>query len=943
MNRTNYIWGAVILMGVSALNLGFRAPARGPMAPTSRLENKRHATVRISETYGKLPLSFEANQGQTDSRVKFLSRRSGYTLFLTSNEAVLALRRRSAIRTDSVLANGQLPTMRDRNQLRRTLLPAPKLLASDVEPPDSDPVSQAPAVLRMKLVGANPNPKVEGLEMLPGKSNYFIGNDPKKWHTNVPNYAKVKCKDVYPGIDLAYYGNDGRLEYDFVISPGVDPRAIILAVDGAVAPVSPPADNAAVGTPPLQIDPSRDLLISTDAGEVRVHKPVVYQPVARPSRRHAGETPSLQLTNSKSQIQNRKSVDGGFLLLDANRVGFEVSNYDRSLPLIIDPVLSYSTYLGGSGGDFGRALALDSSGDVYVAGSTESPDFPALNAYDSDFGGGMCGDSPCTDAFVTKLASSGTELVYSTFLGGAGGDGALGLAVDAAGSAVVTGHTGSSDFPTTEGALQLAKAGPSCDLSREGCGDVFVTKLNSAGDHLVCSTYLGGSEDDGGHRIAVDSSGSAYLFGTTSSPDFPTVNPLQAQYGGQIDVFIAKLNATGSNLIYATYIGGTQWDAGYPGDIVVDVTGNVYVGGWTTSADFPTTPGAFQTEFAGAGLYDLIGDAFVLKLNPSGSALIYSTYLGGSGADPGDTLAVDSSGNAYIGGWTSSIDFPTTPGSVAPAHAGGVGCPDENAIQCWDGFLAKLNATGSALVYSTHLGGTDMDQVDGVVADSVGNAYVSGISSSLDLPTRNAFQSTNAGLSDGFVMMLDARGTLVYFTYIGGSDHDDTFALAVDTWGSLYVTGSTCSADLPTTQEPFQPIYAGGCVGNSPEDQGDAFVVKISRGFGVEVQPPIEPDATSIFDSRRGVVPVRFALMADGECTCDLYPATIALFRVGDAAPVPVNESEFLMPSDDGLNFRVAGCQYEYNLGTRSLALGQYMVEIWMGNMKVGEAEFGLR
>ena len=934
---------ALVLLGILIAKVSSRRSDPPEKRSTKQGQLVHTSRPRLAQNYGRLPLSFELNKGQTDSQVKFLSRGRGYTMFLTQGEAVLALRAgnqkangkgqkakvedrdlwRQPSRIHSVdwaTDNGSLAT----DGLFSPLIQNPKSQIQNSPAPSTQP--QAPDVVRLKLVAANANAKVVGLDPLPGKTNYFIGNDPKKWRTNVPTYAKVKYKSVYPGIDLVYYGNQRQLEYDFVVAPGADPRVIALDINGAEK---------------MQIDPQGDLVLSIHGGDVRFHKPVVYQVQSTVGSRQSKATDKGRLTtddsNPKSKIENPKSVEGRFLLLASNRVGFEVPNYDKTLPLIIDPVLSYSTYLGGSGGDFGWGLALDSSGYVYVAGSTRSANFPTLNAYDPEFGGGMCWDLPCADAFVTKLDPSGSELVYSTYLGGTGEDAAgWGLAVDAAGSAYITGQTLSTDFPTMN-PLQGVNAGDA---------DAFVAKLNPAGDALLYSTYLGGIDREWAYSITVDSSGNAYLAGTTYSADFPTVSPLQEEFaGGESDVFVAKLNAAGSELVYATYIGGTQGE--YATGIAVHSSATVYVAGQTGSADFPTTPGAFQTAFGGAGLSGM-GDAFVLKLNPSGSAFIYSTYLGGSRWDPGDTLAIDSSGNAYVAGWTSSSNFPTTPGSVSPTYIGGAGCLEEENwehwLPCWDGFLAKLNPTGTALVYSTYLGGTDMDQVDGVVADAAGNAYVSGISSSLDFPIRNAFQPTNAGSSDGFVMKLNSSGALIYSTYIGGAGNEDAFAVALDTSGSLYVTGTTCSADFPTTPGAFQTTYAGGCLNDYIGEPGDAFVVKIdSRTFAAHVQPPIEADGSSVFKAKRGVVPVKFKLTADGARTCDLYPATIAFFRVGSAAPEPVNESEFIMASDDGLNFRVAGCQYEYNLSARSLGPGKYRVEIWMGGVKVGEATFGLK
>jgi hypothetical protein len=449
-----------------------------------------NVSPRLIQSYGKMPLSFEANQGQTDPKVKFLSRGSGYSLFLTASEAVLKLERASQ------MTKG--PATRDQK-------------SKSPQPP-------VPQVLRMKLVGANPNPNVRGTDQQEGKSNYFIGNDPKKWRTNVPNYGKVKYEGVYPGVDLVYYGNQQQLEYDFVVAPGAAPAVIRLDLG-----------TAGERRSPLRIAANGDLVINSAGGEVRFQKPVVYQ--------------SKSTENHQSSVDNRQLLDGHYLLRPHHRIGFEIASYDHSKPLIIDPVLSYSTLLGGTTLDYGFGVAVDTQGNAYV-----------------------------------------------------------------------TGFTFSSDFPTTRGALQTTCSG--------GCGlasDAFVAKLNPSGSALIYSTYLGGNGIDSGYGIAIDSSGSAYIAGSTDSSDFPTTpGAFQTAFGGTTDGFIAKLNPTGSVLVYSSFLGGTNSDQEY--GIAVDPSGNAYVTGFTKSVAFPTTPGAFQTTFDGG-----FDNATVTKLNPTGSALVYST------------------------------------------------------------------------------------------------------------------------------------------------------------------------------------------------------------------------------------------------------------------------------------------------------------------------------
>ncbi|MGB2635949.1 MAG: SBBP repeat-containing protein [Candidatus Acidiferrum sp.] len=556
----------------------------------------------------------------------------------------------------------------------------------------------------MKLVGSDPHATVSGVDELSSKSNFFIGSDPKKWQTNLTNYAKVKYVGVYPGVDLIYYGNQDKLEYDFVVAPGADLRRIQFDLRG---------------TKRIHLDKHGDLVLKMETGEdeIRWLRPVVYQK-----------------KNGTKQL-----VAAHYAITDGNRVGFEVAEYDASRTLYIDPVI-YSTYLGGTGGDDSYAIAVDSSGNAYVTGETGSTDFPTTSgAFQT-----VCSDCSTGSAFVTKLNPTGSALVYSTYLGGSGGgsgnpgDSGSGIAVDSSGNAYVTGETASSNFPTTPGAFQTVCNGGS------GCAqyvDGFVTKLNPTGSALVYSTYLGGNSYDVAQGIAVDSSGNAYITGFTQSTDFPTKNAVQPQYGGDLNAFVTKLNPTGSALVYSTYLGGSGGGSGqdYGYGIAVDSSGNAYVTGSTGSSNFPTTPGAFQTACNGCPT----SHAFVTKYNLTGSALVYSTYLGGSTSDGAGGIAVDSSGNAYVTGFTSSTDFPTTPGAFQTVCNGGSGC-----AQYGDAFVTEFNPEGSALVYSTYLGGSNYEQNPGIAVDSSGNAYVTGTTGSTDFPTTpGAFQTTCNGCS----------------------------------------------------------------------------------------------------------------------------------------------------------------------------------------------------
>ncbi len=502
--------------------------------------------AQVRAAYGQLPLSFEANRGQADESFNFVARGAGYTLALSPTGAVFGLRN-----SDGDLRNGDAarPTLKTSDDARAETNPP-----SPIRHPST-------AVLRMKLVGADAGAAGAGADELPGKVNYFIGDDPSKWQSGVPTFGRVRYTEIYRGIDVVYYGNQGRLEYDFVVAPEGDARAIALKFDGA--------DK-------VEVDAAGDLLLTLGESVVRQPKPFVYQEVAGA----------------------RRAVEGGYVVESDGRVGFALGVYDAALPLIIDPVLVYSTYIGGSGTDAGNEIGVDSAGNAYICGSTNSTNFPVANALQGTFGGATFEGG--RDGFVTKLNAAGTAFVYSTYLGGSGDDRGNAIEVDASGNAYVVGETTSTNFPTAN-AFQPTFGG--------GLSDAFVTKLNPTGSALVYSTFVGGAIFDAGNAIALDSSGSVYISGRTTSEDFPTVNPIQSTYSGGpfADTYISKINAAGSALVYSTYLGGNDFEAG--SSIAVDSSGNAYLTGQTRSTNYPTA-NAIQSTFGGG---DLEGDAFLTK------------------------------------------------------------------------------------------------------------------------------------------------------------------------------------------------------------------------------------------------------------------------------------------------------------------------------------------
>jgi hypothetical protein len=614
----------------------------------------------------------------------------------------------------------------------------------------------------MRLVDANAATQAVGLDQQAGVSNYINGNNPSQWITNVAHYGRVEYQDVYRGINLVYYGNSQtQLEYDFDVAPGANPAAIQLAFQGAQG---------------MTIDGQGNLVLHTAGGDVTEQAPVAFQLIDGV----------------------RQAVAAQYVLEANGQVGFRVGSYDPSQALVIDPVLSYATYLGGTTGSAGEqegnAIAVDSAGDAYVTGTTPSSTFPTtLGAFETTVSGSGNG-------FVTKLNATGTALVYSTYVLGAS---PFGIAVNSAGDAYITGGTSDPNFPTTPGAFQTTYHGSPIPPGSE---NAFVMELNPSGSGLVYSTFLGGSSLDQAQGIALDSAGDAYVTGSTTSSNFPTTaSAFQTTLAGTYNAFVTELNPSGSGLVYSTYVGGSNWDHAF--GIAVDSSANAYITGYTDSSNFPTTAGAFQTTPGGSY------DGFVTKLNAGGTALVYSTYLGGSGSDDGYAIAVDSSGDAYVTGTTASTNFPTTPGAFQTTNQGApVG---SNA------FVTKLNPSGSGLVYSSYLGGSGGNAAYAIALDSAGEAYVTGWTGASNFPTTaNAFQPT--GSAGAIVTEFNASGSaLVYSTYLGGANKGN--GIAVDSTGNFYVTGQAY-AGLSTTAAAFEQTYIGtGSV-------GEGFVAKFAAG-----------------------------------------------------------------------------------------------------------------
>lgn len=688
-------------------------PASAPSTERPPASVRAKAEQSAARAYGKLPFAFVQNRGQTDKSVRYYAQGAGHAFYFTPDKAVLTLSKK-----------------------------------------------EKEVALRLTPLGASPSTRLVASERAPGKVNYLVGSE---HHRNLSTYRELAYSNVWPGVDLVFRGQGGTLKYELRVQAGADLSRIGLAYGGA--------DGVSVGN-------AGNLLIQTPLGTLRDSRPRSYQ----------------RIGGKHVPVDSRYAVKSG-----GNGYGFALgSSYDPRHPLVIDPGIEYSTFLGGSAADRGNGIVVDGAGSAYVTGSATSLNFPTTaGAFDTTHNGSG-------DVLVTKLNAAGSALDYSTYIGGTAGDSGLAIAIDGTGRTYVTGSTGSPDFPTTAGAYDTSyNATP-------GAANAFVTKLSPDGSALDYSTYLGGFNTSGffdlGSGIAVDSTGAAYVTGDADSTNFPTTpGAFDTTQNGSVDAFVTKLNPAGSALVYSTFIGGTSFDSSTA--LAVDGSGNAYIAGYGTSSDYPTTAGAFDTS------YNSGWDVFVTKLNASGTSLSYSTYLGGATYDEARGITVDGAASAYVTGHTFSSGYPTTPGAFDTSY--------DNSVGGSDAFVTKLDASGGALSYSTFLGGSGDDLGEGIAVDGSGRAYVTGYTEATNFPTVHATDSTyNGGSSDVFVTKLRTTGgSLDFSTYLGGSTDDRGFAIAADeATGTVYVAGQTNSSGFPTTAGAFDTSYNGGF---------DAFVTKL--------------------------------------------------------------------------------------------------------------------
>ncbi|HOV92063.1 MAG TPA: SBBP repeat-containing protein [Candidatus Kapabacteria bacterium] len=707
---------------------------------------------------------FIENKGQWDNQVQYLARLGGLNLWVTKSGVVY----------------DYYKIERDERQI---------LESGEHNPRAGEVKKMWGHIISSKFIGTNEHCTPQVFDQRESYYNYFIGNDTSKWASFVPLYGSVQLSNIYNNIDIRYYYDNSLVRYDWIVRPGADPSKIRIKFEGQDG---------------MRVNEKGDLVLQTSLGEVEHAKILAYQ-----------------MQNGIQNIVECKFKDEGNGI-----VSFELGKYNKNQNLVIDPLLVHSTFLGGTFEDKAMSCKIDNLGYAYITGYTVSSDFPTTNgAYDRSY-------NSREDIFITKMNQTGSNLIYSTFLGGSDHDFGMGIAVDGSGGAYITGYTFSTDFPITEYAFDKNLTG--------GNAEAFVTKLNSTGSSLIYSTYLGGKGGDVGTGIAVDGYGCAYVVGRTyywaGTNDFPITIDAWDRICNEQEVFITKFNITGSYIDYSTYLGGSSHDCGY--GIAVDGAGCAYITGFTVSSDFPVIVGSWDNS------KNTEADAFVTKLNSNGSWLIYSTYLGGDNTEYGNSIAVDASGCAYICGETRSTNFPTTSGCLNPSLGGAL-----------DAFVMKLNNTGTSLVYSTYLGGAGGEKGYGVVIDDVGNAIIAGRTYSSNFPvTPDAYHRFYNGEGDVFFTIINKDGKkLNYSTFLGGSRPDSNYNNCVAyNKNSAIIVGYTISSDFPTTPGAWDRTY----------NQGEGFVARFNlTSVNVKEEPIIKDNsiALSLIDPNPSSDGIRFS------------------------------------------------------------------------------------
>ena len=730
--------------------------------------------ANVLQSFSRLPLYFIENQGQINTQALYYTKKGNQSVYFTKERMVFVFLRKQILEDKN-----QYAIFRKHEGISKDITVAPEkrekkgnLLKGNANR------SLERLVFSLSFENSNKDLLVKGEVKQKGRVNYFTGNDKRKWRTNIPTYKGVVYQDIYKGIDLRVFGNGNALEYEFKINPGANPENILLSYEGING---------------LRTNEHGELIVETAFGELKESRPYLYQVINGEKVKVEGEFKikkgSHQPFGQLSSGNNQSTVSKG-----QQSYGFQIDLYNSDYPLIIDPTLLYSTYLGSNDEDGSGGIVVDDIGNVYVTGGAGSDDFPTVNAIHDRHSGGF-------DVFITKLNPSGDTFLFSTFLGGNADDGGFGLALDDANNVYIIGDSESSDFPTVN-AIQ--------DRHRGGFRDAIILKLNSSGDTLLFSTFLGGTEDDSGNAIAVDDINNVYVTGFSKSIDFPTINAIQDRHRGGFDIFMTKLNSSGDTLLFSTFLGGTEDDFGI--GIAVDDINNVYVAGASESSDFPTV-NAIQDSYNG------FKDAIVLKLNSSGDTLLFSTYLGGRRPDQASAIDVDDINNVYVTGFSDSFDFPTTENAIQGSLDAK---PDTIPIDP-DAFITKLNPSGDTLLFSTYLGGSFWDVGNAIAVDDTKNVYITGISESFDFPTTaNATQVSINGprkTLDAFITKLNSSGdTLLFSTFLGGTDNDGGWGITVDDMKNVYVIGDTRSNNFPI----LNPID------DTSNGFWDVFVAKIS-------------------------------------------------------------------------------------------------------------------